>query len=1115
MSLIVTGRWFESPVLVLRAVRACIAWEKRQDGLEKGPQDAGRSMKNCSRWMAILVALCCCQADLHAQDAQPYQPGADSGQAMPFQTELWSAAPGRLWAEFSFADRGLGYTGSYATLGGKTRLWDDFLDGRWLFEGQGHVSLESGGFFGNAGIERVFSISNAGADVVVGGWFDYDSDQQGNFAHTFTQFSVNAAIKTRQWDLVGNGYFPVGVDGYTQGDPTGVDCFFRSSIVLQAGIDSALKGFDATLKYRPAALGLVNGSVELGGYSYGSDLVDDFGGVKARMGIQLLRGLMIAGEINHDNRFDITSVVQVGWQFGMNARGSEYAGLGRDLEPTSRNDHIVRFQQDVILAIDPDTGAPYNIFHVDNLADAAFGNGTVETPFATLLEAQAASGPDDIIFVREGDGTTRNYANGIVLNDGQMLLGDGVRHLIPIQNGQIFQLCNDLDGLRPHLANDGGNVVTLANRNTVRGVIIDGNGLAVNGISGNTFPFGPPITDGVIEDTTINDPILNGILLNNIAGDWRFARNDISGALVGDGISILNACDPTSVFTFEDNIVNANARDGIHMKDFDGTTFTFTRNTTNGNGRDGVHLEDYKNMAGLGGEFRLASPTSSGNTRHGISMENVDGNVQILNPDIQGNLGNGIDLVNVTNTQPGDRTFIGPTLGGTSSINGNSIGVHVRLDQPGEIQDVTITNSTINNSSLMGILSEASGTGVQLTTNVVDNISVSGSGGSGMRFTSMQGAFHRVLVENQFAPLIMNGNGAVTGNGIDLLVGDNSPGLISSMDATIRNVNITNTGGVGIFTDVELDGQLTLFTENVNITNSAVGILSIFDTNATGALSRAIFNNVNVTNVGGDGVRVDVRDDSLVDIAFTNGLIRDNDNAAVPEPNHGFHVSVDGAGALARVLLQNTTISNLTPALFGFEEEGVLFQASGGSRTLATLDGNTILNNGAGADPANLPYFDGINVVMDVGLPPTASTFSLNLTNNTIVGNFEHSFNLNNAGSGVANIFMFGNTCDSDFGEDAPVPITSNLEDMRVTNGAMATTCLAMSNNFFASPAVVENLAAAVSFTLELDGLSNGLGQPVILGGPAAVTIVPFGSACQPAISAEEAFFILNGFPPP
>ena len=68
---------------------------------------------------------------------------------------------GRLWFEANVADDGLGFNGSYLTLGGKTRLFEDRLDGRWLMESQVHHSLEDeGGFFANIGIERVFSYSS-------------------------------------------------------------------------------------------------------------------------------------------------------------------------------------------------------------------------------------------------------------------------------------------------------------------------------------------------------------------------------------------------------------------------------------------------------------------------------------------------------------------------------------------------------------------------------------------------------------------------------------------------------------------------------------------------------------------------------------------------------------------------------------------------------------------------------------------------------------------------------------------------------------------------------------------------------------------------------------------
>ena len=337
---------------------------------------------------------------------QVYEPGA----FQPVVGELPTAMPGRLWVGASVADQGLGYQGSYATIGMKRRLFEDFVDGRWLGEARFHQSLNGGGFFANIGLERVFSLDSAGADVSVAAWYDYDSDVQGDFGHAFSQVGVTAQIKKVRWDLIGNGYFPVGTDNYTQGDPTGVNCFFNNSIIVAPGIDSALKGFDVTLRTRPEKVAFANGTFEIGGYGYESDLIDFFGGGRLGWGFQALGGMLVKAEVNYDTRFDVTGVVSVGWIFGVNARGNEYAGIGRDLEETNRNDHIVRFQQDAVLAIDPDTGRPYNVYHVDNTADAAVETGAAETRFTTLAAAEAASSVGDIIFVHEGDGTVRRNA---------------------------------------------------------------------------------------------------------------------------------------------------------------------------------------------------------------------------------------------------------------------------------------------------------------------------------------------------------------------------------------------------------------------------------------------------------------------------------------------------------------------------------------------------------------------------------------------------------------------------------------------------------------------------------------------------------------------------------
>ena len=1050
-------------------------------------------MKISLRWLSLCVTLLACVLSNRAQ-AQEF----GSGAFQPVMAaELPSLIPGRFWFEANVADEGLGYSGSYVTLGGKTHIFQDFLDGRWLLEAQGHVSTDSGGLFANIGIERVFSIPAAGADVSGGFWFDYDDDQQGGFAHTMTAVGASAKIKTQRWELYANGYFPIGTTDFAQGDPAGIDCFLNHSIVLTPGIDSALRGVDAMFRLKPAALAQVNGSIEVGGYAYTSDLVESFGGVRVRGGLQVMRGLLVTGEVNNDDRFGTTGVLSLSMIYGGSARGTEYGFLARDLDPTIRNDHVVRYQQDLVLAIDPDTGAPYNVFHVDNTADAAFANGTVETPFTTLSDAEMASVPDSIIFVREGDGTTRGLDQGIALQDGQLLLGDGVQHLIPIQNGQSFVLCNDIDGNLPTITNTtGGPAVTLASRNTVRGFIIDNTvpgGFISNGIeasSGSTQNF------GVIEDVTIVGPVLNGISLNDISGDWRFARNNISGAGI-DGIFIDNAGDPNSVFEFVNNVVTGNGRDGIHIEDYDGSEFNFSQNTITGNFRDGIRMERF---LGTNGDFNFVAPNIQDNLGNGLSIIGANGDFSLVNATIMNNSASGVNLVDFTNGS-GERTFIGTTPGGVSNISGNGVGAgaNVRIVQNVGNQDVLITNTTLDNGG-MGVFGLASGLGANLDFTLIDNISIDNSITDGIRFISEDGGTMTFLVENTMAPLSITGSG---GNGIAVFAGSASAGLISSQNGTIRNVAIAASGQNGILANVDEDGQLGLDIADSTIALSGLDGMNInIDSSPNLAVNFVRADNLTITGSGDDAIDINTFDDSLFDFVLTNSTLT-NLNAG------GTGIEVFAQGGMGgvvddnrtRLLIQNNAIS-------GFDGDGISVFADEDARILATIDGNTITNNGEGADNTMLPFFNGIAITST-----DESVISAMVTNNSISGNFEQGVAFNSLGTSVLNAILIGNNiAGNDIGEDAPMPpITANNADMVANNGPLATTCLAMSNNFFALPAIVTNAGGAVSFQLELDGITNGLGVPAVFG---AVTNGPFSALCIPNFNTEADAFEADGFPP-
>ncbi len=1086
---------------------------------------------------ALLAMLALGQTSL-AQNYQPmpggaYPPGGypgggvyDQGGFAPMSGDLQVKMPGRVWFESNVADRGLGYRGSYLTLGAKTHLFEDWFDGRWAVEAQGHYALESQGFFGNLGLQRAFSINAAGADFVLGGWVDYDGDQQGTFAHDFTQLAVNAAIKTRKWDLVGNGYFPMATTDYSQGDPTGVNCFLNNNIVLLPGIDSALKGFDATLRTRPEALGMVNGTVDFGGYGYSSELIEFFGGGRARVGMQVLNGLMINAEVNYDDRFNTTGVLQVAYIFGANARGTEFSGLGRDLDPTMRNDHIVRFQQDLVLAIDPDTGRPYNVLHVDNTADPAFSNGAVRTPFRSLLDAELASANDDIIFVREGDGTTNFYNMGITLKDGQLFLGDGVEHLIPIQDGRFFRLCNDLDGNRPRITNNAnGAAVTLADRNTVRGFIMDGsNNSMAYGIYGNGAMLGGPVNGGIIEDNLIFGAILHGVYTNDTIGNWTYSRNVVRNNGF-DGIFMENACDPTSVFRYEDNFVNNNGRHGIHMRNYDAASLTFLRNTTNGNLGDGVRLDTFKAGAGQRASIRFAGHTANGNTGNGINIINGDGDLRFLNSQIVNNLGGGIRIQDWTNTDARDLTLIGTTTGGDSNINNNGgVGIDVILNAGR--QNLQVSDSTVNGNGA-GIRAIARNVGTTLNTNILDNRSISNNFGDGINLNVVLGALHNVVIDNPTSltnpSLPILNNGLVAGNGIRMLVGDAS-GVTSTMNALIQRTNIQNSGGDGISADVTGLGNLQLMVRNSSSSgNAGDGIRMNIDNSAAGTVNSILLDNSNFLNNADNAVQLVTGTDTFTDllvnnVVMTNTLVQGvdgNGNAFTAGGTNGFVVTAAGNNGIlspqvdnrTRVIMAGSVISN-------FVNNGFVLNTTGDAHAYVQLVSNQIFTNGSGLDGATLPFFNGIN--MTAG---NDSVINARLTNNLVTDNFELGINMATIAGAVGEkatinaVLTDNNFADNDRGEDTtnnPI-IDSNINDARFANSATGLMCLAMSNNVFLFNTNFVNAAAPADFRIELDGLTNGFGSGAI--GP-GFTFPIFGTACDGLVTAEELAFIADGFPP-
>lgn len=1055
-----------------------------------------------------------------------------------------SGLPGRLWFEATGAGNGLGRQGSYGSLGFKTRLGEDRLDGRWLLESRSHLTfVEDGDFFLNIGIERVFSIVPANADISMSLWYDYNSKDQNNFTHNFHQVGVTTQLKKEHWDFILNGYIPVGVQNYTYGDLTGANPFVGNNIVMTPGIDSALQGFDATLRLRPRQFSLVNGFVDVGGYHYNSDLVNAFSGVKVRTGFQLLQGAMVTVELNNDERFNTTALASVGWMFGANAsgHGHEYSGLGRDLEQTTRNDNIVRFNRDIVLAIDPDTGAAYNVIHADNTADAALGAGTAELPFATLAEAEAASSPQDIIYVHGGDGTDRNYRDGITLQDDQFLLSGGGTQFIPVQNGLMF-------GIPPSspvatISNSGGNaVVTLADNNVVGGINIDAAGAnyGIFGAGGNE--------DGEIRQSSISGSTLDGIGLVAAQGDWDFTGNRISQS-GRHGINVDGNPDITSIWNFENNIIESSTFDGINMQNYDGISLTATRNTTSDNGRHGMFLNQFLNGDGTGIDIDILGHTSANNGGDGVVVNDGDGNLRFLNGLMTGNTGAGLRIADWTDTLGSDRTLIGASTGSTSVFSNNGTGIALELEQAGLVQDVLVTSANVTGNG-RGLFADVEGIGTVMNLDIVNNTGFNNNSTEGIRLQVDNSGVINNLITNTTGQLSLTNNNITAGGTITYVLGGANGQPNSEINSIVRNVNINTAAGtnkIGIQVEGVENSRIDLDVADSSITGA--GAIDIeLDNDGQNLLNETHFDNLVLR---GDGVVTgNSETGTFWDFSLTNSnlqsngilagagetLDRTNPAAYTPYTDilgaYGILITangaIDGGGIFdnfSRIRIQNNVVRDFT-------FDGISIFSTGDAQVLTYVESNQVFNNGPGLDddpdgdgifegpnsPAVVPteffFHDGLNIAAF-----DQSTLSARINNNTFTDNFERGISLQTFGTSMLYVDMNDNFLSNDIGDDntpsPPGPIGSDIFDMDVINSDGSLIRVDLSNNSFRLlPVNFVQLGAPADpqsdFRVGLDGASNGFTDADL---PGFVGAGGYGLA-DILITAEEMLFQVNGFPP-
>lgn len=382
----------------------------------------------------------------------------------------------------------------------------------------------------------------------INGYIDVDNTT----GKTFQQLGLGLEALTVFGGLHSNFYFPVGNDEHTfrnyrtDGRFSGNQILFDNVLVQ----GQAMGGVDVSMSVFLPGEFARNRQLELtsGWYQFSSNNVETINGFRIQLDGEIISSVNGQVAVTSDNYFGPNVTLGVEWRFGN--RGLPEASLERQMRRFVRRNYNVVVQEwtqsgtDIALT-NPLTGEAYRVQHVSS--DAIQGDGTPDSPFASLADAQAAGA--DILFVHAD--SVLNH--GVVLEEGQMLLGGGMDHLLTDATyGNILLPHQGPEGALPILNNSAVHGVTMANNSRVSGFQINGSngsGVMIDGVE-NFY----------VSDVTMNNPTGHGVFINN-AGDgelWNVTVNDG----VSDGLRIMNTDGNIDIHNFT---VNGAGGHGVYV----------------------------------------------------------------------------------------------------------------------------------------------------------------------------------------------------------------------------------------------------------------------------------------------------------------------------------------------------------------------------------------------------------------------------------------------------------------------------------------------------------------------------------------------------------------------
>jgi hypothetical protein len=423
---------------------------------------------------------------------------------------------------------GIGYKDGYTTLeaflSSDPSQWKitPFLDVR------GHV-FNNGKWAANAGVglralwrNRAYGINTY-----------YDYRNAGHF-HS-NQVGIGLETLGKLFDFRINGYLPVGAKISDPYDAT-FEAFSGHHMLVSQKYQSAMKGADAEFGFHFGKSKSFDFYATAGPYYFIGKLAPTTWGGKAKISGTFKEMLTLEISDSYDRTFHNKFQGQISLNFSLGPK-SKVKAQGRTcnvantlndrmLQPVGRQEIIViDTTRKNTAATDPATGLPYFFVFVDNTSSS---NGTYESPYHTLVQAQDNSSPNNIIYVFPGNGTTTGMDSGISLKANQKFWGSGVNHLLQTSEGTISIPAQSSSS--PTITNTNidteGNAITLATNNAISGFTITA---AMTDAIYGTDPQSLEVSSCTFENTTTyaieatfsgaaSISLTNNQFLNNVNG---------------------------------------------------------------------------------------------------------------------------------------------------------------------------------------------------------------------------------------------------------------------------------------------------------------------------------------------------------------------------------------------------------------------------------------------------------------------------------------------------------------------------------------------------------------------------------------------------------------------